>query len=129
MTLTSLCLMSVRLEESLRVLLRRDSRVRPICLPTARCQGGAGAACFDGRTAAVAGWGVLQERTKDYPTVLQEVQLPVLTSAACRDSQPEVITDDMLCTSYEHGGRDACQASGVTMGQGLDPRQRVVSRL
>ena len=87
-----------------------------MCLPSERC-GGGGPACFGGRTSSVAGWGVLQERSSNYSTVLQQVQLPVLTSQACRDSQPGVITDDMLCTSYEQGGRDACQASHSFRGR------------
>ncbi|KAF0292425.1 Trypsin II-P29 [Amphibalanus amphitrite] len=122
----------IELEESLRIQLRRDPRVRPICLPSEPCRGGDGPACFDGRTGAVAGWGVLRERSKDYPENLQEVELPVLTSQDCRDSQPEVITDEMLCTSYEYGGKDACQGDSggpltVADGDGLASQVGIVS--
>ncbi|XP_037093100.1 transmembrane protease serine 11B-like [Pollicipes pollicipes] len=100
----------LELDGSLRLLLHNDDvRVRPICLPTTACGGGSGDACFGGRTAVVAGWGVNQQRPKAYPKSLQRVELPVLTSEACEASQPTVITDSMLCTSYSGGGRDACQ--------------------
>ena len=43
---------------------------------------------------------------------LQEVQVPVISSAECRKRTLFLplykVTDDMLCAGYERGGRDAC---------------------
>ena len=90
-----------------------DGRVRPVCLPTDRCAGGGGErpACFAGRRASVAGWGLTNPELYTSPAALLHVQLPILENAACRSSYHRVfrITDGMLCAGEQQGGRDTCQ--------------------
>jgi len=57
----------------------------------------------------VAGFGVTSDGGSA-PTTLQQVQLPILTDAACSaayGSSFEAMTQ--LCAGYEEGGRDSCQ--------------------
>ncbi|XP_030027559.2 uncharacterized protein LOC115445432 isoform X2 [Manduca sexta] len=92
-------------------LLRLDpaplhARLRPACLPPARLAPPAGQHC------TVLGWGQLYEHERVFPDTLQEVELPVISSAECRRRTRLLplyrVTDDMFCAGYEHGGRDAC---------------------
>ena len=90
-----------------------DGRVRPVCLPTARCAGGGGdlPACFAGRPGSVAGWGLTSPVLHTSPAALLQVQLPILENDACRASYHHVfrITDGMLCAGLQQGGKDTCQ--------------------
>ncbi|XP_037780326.1 venom serine protease 34-like [Penaeus monodon] len=74
--------------------------VGPICLPFQFAS-----LDFQGQTGTVTGWG----RT-DYQgstsNVLQEVELPILTTAECQQYLKSTITNNMMCT-YK-AGQDAC---------------------
>ncbi|KAI5635589.1 trypsin domain-containing protein [Phthorimaea operculella] len=92
-------------------LLRVDpvtlhARLRPACLPPPRAQPPAGHHC------TVVGWGQLYEHERVFPDTLQEVELPVISTAECRRRTRLLplyrVTDDMFCAGYERGGRDAC---------------------
>ncbi|XP_065165207.1 uncharacterized protein [Atheta coriaria] len=80
--------------------------VRPICLPPA------GVAPHDGRICTVIGWGQLFEIGRIFPDTLQEVQVPIISTAECRKRTLFLplyqVTDDMFCAGYDRGGRDAC---------------------
>ncbi|XP_008190743.1 uncharacterized protein LOC103312277 isoform X2 [Tribolium castaneum] len=80
--------------------------VRPICLPPP------GQMVPDGRLCTVVGWGQLFEVGRIFPDTLQEVLVPVISTAECRKRTVFLplykITDDMFCAGYERGGRDAC---------------------
>ena len=61
----------------------------------------------------VAGWGVTKEGSYNLATVLQEVSLPVVSSAACKSVHGKGdITDNMLCAGGVKG-QDACQVKPI----------------
>ncbi|CAB3256520.1 unnamed protein product [Arctia plantaginis] len=106
-------------------LLRLDplplhARLRPACLPQPRAQPPAGHHC------TVVGWGQLYEHERVFPDTLQEVELPVISTAECRRRTRLLplyrVTDDMFCAGYERGGRDAClgDSGGPLMCQESD---------
>jgi len=73
----------------------------PACLPE---QG----ATFVGQTAFAYGWGALQYGTGEYPDILQEVALPVVSVADCKAAYGESsIIDGMLCAGGD-GVKDSC---------------------
>ncbi|XP_023934064.2 uncharacterized protein LOC112043038 isoform X2 [Bicyclus anynana] len=96
------------------------ARLRPACLPPPRAQPPAGHHC------TVVGWGQLYEHERVFPDTLQEVELPVISTAECRRRTRLLplyrVTDDMFCAGYERGGRDAClgDSGGPLMCQEAD---------
>ncbi|XP_075973925.1 uncharacterized protein LOC142975112 isoform X2 [Anticarsia gemmatalis] len=96
------------------------ARLRPACLPPPRAQPPAGHHC------TVVGWGQLYEHERVFPDTLQEVELPVISTAECRRRTRLLplyrVTDDMFCAGYERGGRDAClgDSGGPLMCQESD---------
>ncbi|XP_030746349.1 uncharacterized protein LOC115875103 isoform X2 [Sitophilus oryzae] len=80
--------------------------VRPVCLPSVD------QVLEDGRLCTVIGWGQLFEVGRIFPDTLQEVQVPIISTAECRKRTLFLplykITDDMFCAGYDRGGRDAC---------------------
>ncbi|CAG4978375.1 unnamed protein product [Parnassius apollo] len=86
--------------------LQLHARLRPACLPPPRSPPPAGRHC------TVVGWGQLYEHERVFPDTLQEVELPVISTAECRRRTRLLplyrVTDDMFCAGYERGGRDAC---------------------
>lgn len=96
------------------------ARLRPACLPPPRAQPPAGYHC------TVVGWGQLYEHERVFPDTLQEVELPVISTAECRRRTRFLplyrVTDDMFCAGYERGGRDAClgDSGGPLMCQESD---------
>ncbi|KAL0851070.1 hypothetical protein ABMA28_006952 [Loxostege sticticalis] len=96
------------------------ARLRPACLPRARAQPPAGHHC------TVVGWGQLYEHERVFPDTLQEVELPVISTAECRRRTRLLplyrVTEDMFCAGYERGGRDAClgDSGGPLMCQESD---------
>lgn len=73
----------------------------------------------------VAGWGVTREGDYQLSTILQEVNVPVVSSKACKASLGEYdITDNMLCAGGIKG-QDACQgdSGGPLMGDHPDSNQ------
>ena len=62
-----------------------------------------------GVLATTAGWGAL-ETDGAYPSVMQEVALPLIPTDACRRQYwGSYIFAGMLCAGYPQGGRDSCQ--------------------
>lgn len=79
-----------------------DVAVRPACLPDS-------AETYDGVTATVTGWGTLKSDGSQ-PTILQEVDVPVVSTADCRKVYgTSGITNNMLCAGTATGGEDSCQ--------------------
>ncbi|XP_049878982.1 uncharacterized protein LOC126375918 isoform X2 [Pectinophora gossypiella] len=100
--------------------LKLHARLRPACLPPPRTQPPAGHHC------TVVGWGQLYEHERVFPDTLQEVELPVISTAECRRRTRLLplyrVTDDMFCAGYDRGGRDAClgDSGGPLMCQESD---------
>ncbi|XP_063395305.1 mucin-2-like [Cydia fagiglandana] len=96
------------------------ARLRPACLPPPRRAPPARQHC------TVLGWGQLYEHERVFPDTLQEVELPVISTAECRRRTAALplyrVTDDMFCAGYERGGRDAClgDSGGPLMCQEAD---------
>ncbi|KAJ8918089.1 hypothetical protein NQ315_011546 [Exocentrus adspersus] len=80
------------------------SNAQPVPLPSP----GTGPAA--GSTAIVTGWGKLSEEGP-LSSILQVVQLPVISQQSCRSAYTtSAITDRMFCAGYLGvGGKDACQ--------------------
>ncbi|KAJ8942826.1 hypothetical protein NQ318_022840 [Aromia moschata] len=80
------------------------ANARAIALPSAGSGPVAGATC------TITGWGTLRE-SGSAPSVLQVVQVPVVSQANCRSAYgSSSITDRMFCAGLLGvGGKDACQ--------------------
>lgn len=71
---------------------------------------------FLGYQPFVAGWGKTQEAGKS-ASILQEVQIPVLTNEICRDRYKKIgklvsqkqFDNAVLCAGVLAGGKDSCQ--------------------
>ncbi|KAK3885117.1 hypothetical protein Pcinc_010668 [Petrolisthes cinctipes] len=73
--------------------------VQPVCLAREDRQ-------YEGKKAIVTGWGTTKENG-DISTLLQEVELTVVTNEECLESYPSSIPDSMVCASEY--GKDSCQ--------------------
>jgi len=65
-----------------------------------------------GTNMTVMGWGNQLAEGEKFPSILQEVQLPLADHAQCKTSYAGVdmtITDNMLCAGLASGGKDSCQ--------------------
>ena len=62
----------------------------------------------DGKKCWITGWGHLSS-SGAAPDILQEVSVPVISTARCENSYPEKIGDSMICAGLDEGGIDACQ--------------------
>jgi len=79
-----------------------SAHIGTACLPTANKQ------AFSGYC-TVTGWGTLREGGS-VSDVLQEVSVPLITDAKCRQQYgTSTIKDHMLCAGHDQGGKDACQ--------------------
>ncbi|XP_042864709.1 uncharacterized protein LOC122248640 [Penaeus japonicus] len=79
---------------------------------------------FQGETGTVTGWGTTQFQGS-VSNVLQEVSLPILTTAECQVYLKGSVTDNMLCT-YKPG-QDACRGdSGGPLSWTRDGRYYLV---
>lgn len=106
-------------------------RVFPICLPVNEP---IRSRSFVDYQPFVAGWGRLQEGGKS-SNVLQQLQLPVLDNAECREQykkQGKLISeyqfgDAVICAGYLEGGKDSCQgdSGGPLMQPVLNPNTRI----
>lgn len=95
--------------------------IRPVCLPFKFASND-----FSGESGTVTGWGQLTFNG-EVSNVLQEVELPILTTAECQqyDIVAGSITENMLCT-YSLG-LDACKGdSGGPLHWGKDGRQYLI---
>lgn len=78
----------------------------PICLP-------AYGADFTGHIATVSGWGRLRYGGR-FPTVLQEVEVPIIENGECQEmlfkqGYDKIILPSSMCAGFEEGEKDACE--------------------
>ncbi|XP_014470116.1 PREDICTED: mucin-17 [Dinoponera quadriceps] len=83
-----------------------DEHIVPICMPEDGID-------FTGRMATVTGWGRLKYNG-GVPSVLQEVQVPIMENAVCQEmfqtaSHSKLILDSFLCAGYANGQKDSCE--------------------
>ncbi|XP_068225611.1 trypsin-1-like [Palaemon carinicauda] len=77
-----------------------NDRVKPICFPDLSKD-------YSGFVAVTTGWGFLSEGGP-LSSVLNEVEVPILTFEECNSYYPGRITDSMFCAGYPEGGKDRC---------------------
>ena len=65
-----------------------------------------------GDPSTIIGWGLLEEGGSPSDK-LQQVTVPIVSNAQCKDSYPGSITDNMLCAGRPEGGQDSCQGDSV----------------
>ena len=69
-----------------------------------------GDATLEGELAIVLGWGKTSATAIEYPNILQQVTLPIVTNAECDLAYVnDQITENMLCAGFSEGGKDSCQ--------------------
>lgn len=63
-----------------------------------------------GLSCTVTGWGETQPQLRSYPSLLQEVELPIVANAICDAgmSAPGYVTENMICAGFAAGGKDSC---------------------
>lgn len=62
-----------------------------------------------GSSLTVMGWGATRDTIPyGYPTVLQQVAIPLLSDATCSAAYSGDITENMLCAGEMSGGKDSC---------------------
>ncbi|MBN3304500.1 TRY3 protein, partial [Amia calva] len=64
----------------------------------------------------VSGWGNMLTSGVNYASVLQCLQVPVLSDAQCYGAYPGSITANMFCAGYLEGGKDSCQVRAIQTG-------------
>ncbi len=68
-----------------------------------------------GENGFILGWGNTSTDTSDYPVVLQQASIPVVSNAECNRAYnldffyDDPITQNMICAGYIDGGVDTCQ--------------------
>lgn len=62
----------------------------------------------DGVLGTALGWGNTSATKNQFPTTLQQVNLPITSNASCQ-SKLDGITDSMLCAGSLQGGIDTCE--------------------
>ncbi|XP_028990073.1 prothrombin [Betta splendens] len=87
--------------------------IAPICLPTKQV---AQILMTEGYKGRVSGWGNLKETwnplSRNLPTVLQQIHLPIVDQDTCRGSTSVKVTDNMFCAGYKPEDEkrgDACE--------------------
>ncbi|NXW80621.1 THRB protein, partial [Hirundo rustica] len=87
--------------------------IHPVCLPTKEVVQRLMLAGYKGR---VTGWGNLKEtwaaNPSNLPTVLQQVNVPIVDQSTCKASTKVKVTDNMFCAGYrpdESKRGDACE--------------------
>lgn len=80
------------------------SKAQPACLPDGSTSD------FTGSLSIISGWGRIAEKMAPSP-VLRTVVVPVWSREQCEETPygPNRITDNMICSGYAEGGKDACQ--------------------
>ncbi|XP_068218546.1 transmembrane protease serine 9-like [Palaemon carinicauda] len=77
-----------------------NDRVKPICLPDPTKD-------YTGLIAVTTGWGSFAEGGPS-SSVLNEVEVVILTREECESYYPSRITMTMICAGYPEGGKDRC---------------------
>ncbi|XP_055595572.1 serine protease filzig [Uranotaenia lowii] len=102
-----------------------DVHIVPICMP-------GDDADFTGRMATVTGWGRLTYGG-GVPSVLQEVQVPVIENSVCQEmfhmaGHQKKILPSFVCAGYANGKRDSCEgdSGGPLVLQRQDGRYELV---
>ncbi|KAJ7376029.1 hypothetical protein OS493_037422 [Desmophyllum pertusum] len=72
------------------------------------CMPGTSGKVSDGKMCWVTGFGRLASGGAS-PGVLQQVSVPVVTDAKCKQAYGSSIHDSMVCAGYDQGGKDSCQ--------------------
>lgn len=78
-----------------------EKHLTPVCLPQ---QG----MTLMTKHCYATGWGTLSQNGRT-PSVLQQVNLPLISDSACKQCYPNTITENMVCAGDLSGGRDTCQ--------------------
>ncbi|NWW83590.1 CTR2 protein, partial [Climacteris rufus] len=92
-----------------------SERVSPVCLPKATDEFPGGMTCV------TTGWGLTNPSASQTPAVLQQVALPLLTNAQCKEFWGFRIYDMMICAGADgasscmgdSGGPLVCQKDGA----------------
>ncbi|EAT35004.1 AAEL012797-PA [Aedes aegypti] len=102
-----------------------DVHIVPICMPSDEAD-------FTGRMATVTGWGRLTYGG-GVPSVLQEVQVPVIENSVCQEmfhmaGHNKKILPSFVCAGYANGKRDSCEgdSGGPLVLQRPDGRYELV---
>jgi V8-like Glu-specific endopeptidase len=95
-----------------------------------------GNSTLEGVQAVTMGWGDMSSSLfwSDYPDVLQEVSLPIVSNETCNKAfnaysreYDDSITETMMCAGYKQGGKDSCtgDSGGPLMVQDDDGEWKV----
>ncbi|XP_058816524.1 serine protease filzig [Topomyia yanbarensis] len=102
-----------------------DVHIVPVCMPSDEAD-------FTGRMATVTGWGRLTYGG-GVPSVLQEVQVPVIENSVCQEmfhmaGHNKKILPSFVCAGYANGKRDSCEgdSGGPLVLQRADGRYELV---
>uniref|UniRef100_A0A452F1Y9 Ovochymase 1 n=1 Tax=Capra hircus TaxID=9925 RepID=A0A452F1Y9_CAPHI len=90
----------------LKLKVKFGTTVQPICIPHRGDKFEEGILCM------ASGWGKISE-TSEYSNILQEAVVPIMDDRTCgamlRGMSLPPLGRDMLCASFPHGEKDACQ--------------------
>ncbi|KAM9269039.1 LOW QUALITY PROTEIN: chymotrypsinogen B-like [Cariama cristata] len=89
---------------------RLSARVSPVCLPQATEEFPGGMTCV------TTGWGLTNTYATETPAVLQQVALPLLTNAQCKQYWGYRIKDSMVCAGAD--GASSCDPCTHPLPQG-----------
>uniref|UniRef100_A0A8C5K3Q1 trypsin n=1 Tax=Jaculus jaculus TaxID=51337 RepID=A0A8C5K3Q1_JACJA len=78
-----------------------NSRVATVALPSSCAP--------EGTLCLISGWGNTLSSGVNNPDLLQCLDAPLLSQAACEASYPGQITNNMVCAGFLEGGKDSCQ--------------------
>ncbi|MEN0057383.1 MAG: serine protease [Bdellovibrio sp.] len=76
----------------------------------------------------VAGWGTLREGSYGLPSILQKVDVPVVSQESCNQAYKNEITDRMICAGFAEGKKDSCQgdSGGPLIAQAEDGQRYLI---
>lgn len=99
----------------------------PVCFPSKE------SGSFSGTNAVVVGWGKLNEKSDEFSSDLQKVQLTIIDNSLCQAwfklaGREMHIDDRIICAGYRIGGKDACHgdSGGPLLARAASGQQVVV---